>query len=184
MEIEYTIDPESIEWTMNWSEEQQAKGKPAQELQFEEGPAVALLLNNDVLFLNNNWWKDEWPEEARKSFYLGVDCSDVFVWACSESEEIEFKEIKDLYYLWKKDPVWGPSIWCMIKRREMPQRPVEKRIRELGIWDLDAIKVEHNLRDNWYDAISLKVHEFKKANPDTPVNYDILRAELKEELGF
>ncbi len=86
---------------------------------------------------------------------LVVDCSDVFIWGCSEEEELPFSEIEKLYRLWRKDLAWGHAVWCMIQRREMPQQPVEEAIRDDAIWDIDALRREHDLRPNSYDGLNL-----------------------------
>jgi len=143
--IEWVITEESIEWKMDWSEEDQLKhGRPADELVFEKDKALAHLLLNDVVFVNNHWWKKDLPEKFKESISVNVNCSDVFAWACADAEELPKKEIETLYRMWRKDPVWGPSVWCMIQRKKMPQPPVEMVIRELGIWDLDTLKLAPN----------------------------------------
>jgi hypothetical protein len=39
----------------------------------------------------------------------------------------------------EKDPIHGAAVWCIKKRQCWPQAPVEKSIREAGIWDLDSL---------------------------------------------
>lgn len=159
-DIRYTIEPDDVEWEMDWSGtnsdgSRRYPDKPEKEMIFEAEDALAVLLLNEVIRINDHWWEKTWPEEARRRIHFGVGCSDVFAWGCSDSESLNYKDIESLYRMWKKDPYWGSAIWCMIKRKEMPQRPVEKRIREAGIWDLDALKAEHGLRNNFYDGVSL-----------------------------
>lgn len=165
-DIKTTIAPTDIEWEMDWS----GKGKDGQRLHpdkpdretiFERKGALALMLLNGVLHMNNHWWEEDWPKEARETLFLGADCSDVFAWGCSDSEGVGYTDIEPLHRAWRKDPVWGPSVWSMIKRREMPQGPVEKRIREAGIWDLDALRAEHGLRPNHYDGVSMVLAQHK-----------------------
>lgn len=146
-------------WTMRWDGlnadgTRKYPDKPETEEIFEDAKGLALLLANEVVHLNSNHWKDEWPKAARETVYLGVDCSDVFAWGCSDSESAAYADIESVYRHWLKDPRWGPAVWCMIRRKQMPQGPVEKRIRDSSIWDLDALKAEHGLRDNHYDGIS------------------------------
>lgn len=127
---------------------------PDRETRFEAEQGLALLLLNEMVFLNSHHWEDEWPAEARAAAYLGVNCNDVFAWGCADAEGASYADLEAVYLHWRKDPVWGTAVWCMIKRREMPQRPVEKYIRDAGIWDLDALVVEHGLRPNHYDGVS------------------------------
>ena len=156
--IKTKVEADDIEWEMDWSDldengNRKYPDKPEKEMVFEEEGALALMLLNRVFHLNDHWWHKDWPEDARKVISFNVNCSDVFAWGCSDSEELPFDEIKNLYDLWRKDPVWGPAIWCMIKRREMPQEPVERSIRAKGIWDLDELAKTHGLRPNCYDGI-------------------------------
>lgn len=146
-------------WTMDWSGtnpdgSRRHPDKPDTEEIFEERQGLALLLINEVVHLNSHHWMDAWPAEARRTLHLGVDCSDVFVWGCADSEDAVHADIESVYRHWVKDPQWGPAVWSMIRRRQMPQRPVEKRIRDAGIWDIDALRAEHDLRANHYDSIS------------------------------
>jgi len=164
-EIEYTIKPEDIEWEMSWADTRPDgtrlwPDKPEKEMQFDEEPAVALLLINGVIFLNSHHWEKDWPEKARKSTALLVNCNDVFAWGCADSEEISVDEIESLYRMWKHNAEWGAALWCMIKRREMPQSPVADAMRKDGV-DLDSFGKEHNLRVNFYSGLSLANAEFK-----------------------
>jgi hypothetical protein len=147
----YKLEPEDIEWQSEWGDK---------EVVFEKEKAVALLLINDVIFLNTNHWEKDWPEEARKATAILVNCNDIFAWGCADAERISFYDIKKLYDLWKQYPVWGPALWCMIQRREMPQDPVAESMRGHGI-DLDAFQKEHNLRVNFYSGCSLYIARFK-----------------------
>lgn len=158
-EVKWALSPEDIEWTMDWSKgkgnTRRTDGKNPNEPEqiFEEEGALSHLLMNDVIFLNNHWWEETWPEKAKSLVSLNVNCNDVFAWGCADGEEVTYNELKDLYQMWKKDPSWGAVIWCLIKRKEMPQGPVEECIRELGVWDLDDLKREHGLRANYYDGV-------------------------------
>jgi hypothetical protein len=105
---------------------------------------LAVLLIEEVVFLNDNWWQKDWSDDAKKLFSINVNCNDVFAWGCADAESLTYGELANLWGFWKKDPSWGAAVWCMIKRNQMPQKPVEKRIREEGIWDLDALKLGVN----------------------------------------
>jgi hypothetical protein len=168
MDIEWTITPESIEWEMNWEINSKITGKGGTEMIFEEGPALAHLLLNEVVYLNSHWWKHfklgdrkpdghgyqsvkrddaEWSEEDSKIISVNVGCNDVFAWACSDSEPLPYKQIETLYRMWIKDPSWGPAVWCMIQRNQMPQKPVEDIIRREGIWSFDELKLGPNYQE-------------------------------------
>lgn len=105
---------------------------------------IIVLLINGLLFTNNFWWKENWPEDAQKITSLNVLCSDVFCWGCADAEEIEYKEIPKLFEHWEKDHVFGVDIWCIKKRNMMPQKPVYDDIMKQGIWNLDEMRLDEN----------------------------------------
>lgn len=156
---EHVVTEAQAIWQMEWGQRnpdgtRKYPDKPEVEEVFEEGPAFALLVINEVVHLNSHHWMNRWPKDARATIHMGVDCSDVFAWGCSDSEDATYADIESVYRHWLKDPTWGGAVWSMIRRRQMPQRPVEKRIRDAGIWDLDALQAEHGLLPNHYDGIS------------------------------
>ena len=53
-----------------------------------------------------------------------------------------FKELKDLFYHYKKDPGWGTAVWCIKKRDILPQKPVFDIIQKEGIWDLTKMDLK------------------------------------------
>jgi hypothetical protein len=154
--IKNDIVPEDVEWTMNWSNPlpdgtELFPDKPRTEQMFEPVFALAHLLINEVLILNTHWWEKDWPEAARKVTAMAVNCSDVFAWGCADAETLYHDDIEPLYRLWQKEPVWGPAVWCMIRRKELPQPPVAEPMRAAG-WDLAALAAEHGLEPNRYDT--------------------------------
>lgn len=117
---------------------------------FEAPQALAVLLANDVIFLNDHWWEETWPDDAKKLTSLNVGCNDIFAWASADAQGLQYREIEPLYRMWQKDRGWGPAVWCMIKRNEKPQPPVEREMRTGGIWeafDLDSFKLGENHTD-------------------------------------
>jgi hypothetical protein len=140
-EIIWNIKEEDIEWLMPWKSKYNHETKE-DEMKFEEDDALAHLLINGVIFLNSNWWKDEWSNEDRESISVNVQCNDIFMWGCSDAEGLPFDEIKNLYRMWRKDPDWGAAVWCMVQRKQMPQKPVEDIIRKASIWDLDSLNLD------------------------------------------
>ena len=138
--IKYTIQDRDIEWTMTWGEKY--PDKPPTEQVFEEGPALAHLLVNEAVFINSNWWRKDWPELACEGIGVFVDCSDIFEWGCADGEPLPFDEIESLYRMWKKDPHWGGAVWCIMRRKIGPQRPVADRIAKAGIWDLPEMMAD------------------------------------------
>src|SRR3990167_9430933 len=112
---------------------------------FSDEHALAAMLLDEAIFLNSNWWEENWPEEAKKTVALCVSTNDIFTWGCADAESLPYDEIEEVYRYWIKDRSLGTAVWAIIRNKEMPQRPVESSIRKAGIWDLDALQKEHGL---------------------------------------
>lgn len=123
-----------------------------------ESEMIAVLLQAQVLFTNSFWMEKDWPEAARNLTVLAVNCSDVFAWGCADAERPTYADIPDVYAHWRKDPSWGPAVWCMKRRKEMPQKPVADMIAADGIWMLD----EMGLEPNGYDVLLREQAEKRK----------------------
>lgn len=139
-----TITDEDVLWLMTWSREL-FPNKPPTELMFENDKALARLIAEEVIHINSYWWKSDLPEHVRKLTTLRVGCSDIFAWGCSDSEELEYKEIRSLYDMWHADRTWGAAKWCAIKRNQKPQDPVLDSMKKAGSWDstMEALGEKH-----------------------------------------
>lgn len=154
-----TICHSDIEWRSEaWTSSD--RSFPAKD-QFEKELALAALLANEVIFLNDHWWMKDWPEEAQKTTSLNVNCNDVFAWGCADAESCTIHDLPDIYRMWRKDPQWGAAVWCMKKRNQMPQPPLERMIRVAGIWSFEEL----GLAPNTLDAEVASM--FKAAQPPT-----------------
>jgi len=122
-------------------------GEGLAQVDFEAGLALAALLRSEVVSVNARWWREDLSEKDRASTCVFVDCSDVFAWACGDAEELPYAEIENVYRMWRKDPKWGPAVWCCIRRNEMPQPPVLAAIAGEGLWDLAAMPLGPNVTD-------------------------------------
>lgn len=89
--------------------------------ELEDKEALTWLMVRDVIsHINNHWWEKEWPKEAQATVLLGVNLGDTFAYACSDSEGVNYEDIKPLL-LWSVfSPKYGPVIWASIKRNEKP----------------------------------------------------------------
>lgn len=142
-----------VRWEMSWASHVLKDGTPMYpdlppvEMMFEDNIALAILLIEGVIFLNNHWWmKDKgWSEEACRTTSLNVNVNDVFAWACADAETITHKDIKDLYTHWERDSNFGPAVWVCKRRGLMPQKPVAEAIRSAGIWDIDNMNLKENI---------------------------------------
>lgn len=110
--------------------------KDCTEMEFK----LAHLLLEGIIFCNNGWWLEKQGKPWQSDYVtLHVICNDVFAWGCADAEDVTYKEIPDLYEMWRKDPQSGHEAWCIKKRKMMPQKPVEKMFRDDGIWNLEEL---------------------------------------------
>lgn len=182
--INNSIDPEDIIWMMDWTQRDKDgvrthPDKPEHEEMFEAGPALAMLLINDVIFLNTNHSHKDWPEEAQSTLKLCVNCNDCFAWGCADAEPIKFSELENLYRLWLKYPRNGSYLWCCIVRGQLPQKPIMDEMIKEGI-DIEDYARKFNLKANYYDGVSHVVANLKytrysewcSENGGTPLPFD------------
>jgi hypothetical protein len=76
---------------------------------------------------------------------LEVICSDLFAWACADSEKFSYDDIPTLHKA--SLTAWGITKWCCRKRNQKPQLPVEKAMREAGVWDEEMEALPANTMD-------------------------------------
>lgn len=106
------------------------------EQHLDEGRAVAELLLDGVLFVNSRKYLCyDGKTERPATLVLFVNCNDIFAWACADAEQVEMKELLDLYQMHVADKKWGAAKWCCKKRNQRPQYPVERDMRADGSWD-------------------------------------------------
>lgn len=134
---------------------------------FNEEEAIAYLLLKEDIGYNPNY-------EKKYCFY--VNCNDIFAWGCADAEPIQDEEIYDLAKMVVEDPKWGSAKWCILKRKEMPQWPVLKAMKEDGSWNFDE-KTLATLEENYYDKWC-KEHYAKKCVSEQEGN--ILRKSLDD----
>lgn len=120
---------------------------------------LSVLLSASVVFVNAWHWKDEWPDEAKRATALCVNCNDIFVWGCADGEDMFYADIADVYAHWRKDSDWGSSVWCIKRRKKMPQKPVENMIRKAAIWDLDSMGLDVNAYEKYLQSKRVSVED-------------------------
>lgn len=102
--------------------------------EFESDVALRYLLSNDILMVNDFWWKKDWPDNAKKMISFGVICSDTFGYACADAEELLYEDLEELYQHVIKDPIWGSTVWCIKKRKLKPIPEIFNKLIEDVIW--------------------------------------------------
>lgn len=119
-----------------------------EETDFNASAALAALLADRQLIINGFL-----ENAAEESWDIAVNCSDVFAWGCADCEELPFSELENCYRMWRDGEANGYDglmAWCMIRRKELPQKPV---LKNFGCVML-ALAEKHGLRANRYDGIS------------------------------
>lgn len=116
---------------------------------FDSSTALAWLLAHDHCFINSRHWR----EHDKGDIAVCVNCNDVFAWGCSDAEDLPFDQVQPLYEMVRRDPQWGAAMWCILRRKEMPQPPVERAIRKAGIWNLDQHGLGENVTDAWAQSV-------------------------------
>jgi hypothetical protein len=123
------------------------------ETAFNPEIALAILLIEDVIFLNDHWWMEKeagWSKDCCKMTSLNVNISDVFAWGVADAEAITFSELQSVYDHWIKDQSDGVIVWVCKKHKMMPQKPVADGIRREGRWDLDSMGLNPNPTDRHF----------------------------------
>jgi hypothetical protein len=103
---------------------------------YDENKALAEMLTADMLILNEYWFKDHWPEDARRSFVIAVNCNDVFAGG-ADAEEVMYDELENLYDHYKADITWGVAVWCCKKRKCKPGMRYESYIKVSPAWSIE-----------------------------------------------
>lgn len=80
----------------------------------------------------------------QEGFEVFAVCNDIFAWALADLVIVPYNSLIDLYQHWRKDSDFGVAVWCIKKRKVMPQRPVAQAIQEQGIWDLGSMGLSPN----------------------------------------
>lgn len=126
----------------------------------DEQAMVAHLLEEDVLFVNSRRYiaDDKTNEIGPETLILFVNCSDVFVWACSDAECVSCDELPELFRLYEANPQCGPIQWVCIKRNEKPQAPMVKYLKEHNGWN----DILEKLPDNKYDTLCNERYKSKQ----------------------
>mgnify|MGYP003394036363 CR=1 FL=1 len=71
-----------------------------------------------------------WSEHEDGRVYAFVNCSDLFVWACADGEEILAEDIPDVVQAFVDDEDNGGLLWCCRKRGMRPQGPYYKYLKK------------------------------------------------------
>lgn len=83
----------------------------------------------DALLDDNIFVRIGKTDEGEKVI-LGVNCNDVFYWACADAEDITVEELGDLTACLKLSPKYGIMLWCCRKRKMRPQSPWYERFSD------------------------------------------------------
>lgn len=107
-----------------------------------EERALGLLLLDGILFCNERETLFQGKKDTSgPTTVLYVNCNDIFAWGCADAEPLPNKEIGNLFKMHRADPIWGTSKWCMLQRKQRPQKPVEELMKKDDSWtqDIEAL---------------------------------------------
>lgn len=160
--VKFQINPEDICWTMDWGENRDIeKHKERYEQMYEDTGMLASLLINGDLGLNSNWYEHDWSEDAKKTFSIFLNMNDVFFWACSDTENINYDELEDVYKHFEKDSYWGLVIWASKKRGYLPQLSILDSMRKEKI-DISLLIEEIKEKFEKGNQLSLSFYKNEK----------------------
>lgn len=108
----------------------------------DEGLALAVLLAEEVCFINERDTIFEGIPENNSTTVVYVCCNDVFYWATADGERLPNDEIGKLYRMHRADAKHGATKWCCLRRKLRPQVPLVEMMKEDGSWDADLEALE------------------------------------------
>lgn len=76
---------------------------------------------------------------------LCVLLNDVFLWACSDAEQIAISELPEVYLAYKNDPIYGVVKWGCKRRDMKPQNPLQALMKSGGSWDAEMEALPNNI---------------------------------------
>lgn len=93
-----------------------------------EAAVALMLLSDDVVVVNG----------AK----LVVLCNGLFYWECADAEPLPTVGYEDdreelfwqLYERIRANPKWGSAQWCILQRKQKPQKAIEEEMKEEGAW--------------------------------------------------
>lgn len=104
--------------------------------EFEGSVALAHLLIEDVVFINDHWFEGSWDEKQKGLFGIYVNCNDTF-FPASDAEEVVYNELENLYEHYEKDNIVGPLIWVAQKRKLWPWKRYTEQFKDSPAWKYD-----------------------------------------------
>ena len=118
----------------------------------DESSMLAHLLLNDVLLINSQWSHPD--PDIKPTFYIGVICSDTFAYAYADCEDLPYKELPRLYWMWRCDPLFGPVAWCVARRKTAPVTSIYGRLNRRRMWDISKLVLGELLEPHQYKDIA------------------------------
>jgi len=126
-----------------------------EEIYFDEDEAILQLLSDGILFSNFRTYSSDDKKLANdgKTIVLFMICNDVFAWSCADAEDVSsIEDLKSLYDYCEKYGAWeGSAIWVCMKRKQKPQRPVVKMLKDKNAWPIELDTLQDNRYDTFYN---------------------------------
>ena len=101
----------------------------------DESEALSQMLANDgLLFVSGDagpFFKTDGEDKVPASIY--VNCNDLWMWGCADTEPLPRDQIGVFYKAWKAGG-GGVTQWCCIQRDMQPQKPIRTDMKKAGTW--------------------------------------------------
>lgn len=106
-----------------------------EKLKEDQRETLLNLIKNGTLNVGVEGYENEKETQENTKVTLEIRCGDSFVYACSDSEEVELDEIPFLLECLEDYPEWGGLRFICIKRKEKPLIELIEMMQETDAWD-------------------------------------------------
>jgi len=100
--------------------------------------AAWLILAGEVSVFFRSWEYNsgtDYMGKIEEGGMIEYNCSDVFMWGCSDSEELSEADCISLYKAWKTGKPYATMLWVCKKRNQRPQDAWKLDLEKKGVWN-------------------------------------------------
>lgn len=106
-----------------------------EKLKEDQRDTILKLIKDGTLNVDVIGYENEKEKQDNTKVTLEIRCGDCFIYACSDSEEVELDEIPFLLECIAKSEVWGHLMFICQKRAEKPVVEFVEMMQADGVWD-------------------------------------------------
>ena len=122
---------------------------------FDDEIALAYLLMQGIVIVNDYSYYTKWPKDAQDSISLSVCCNDIFYHG-ADGERVTYDDLRSLFDHVTKDEMWGSTMWCIKKRRMQPLTRIYQDLINHPVWHDEIENLIRNFNGN-YGTVGRKV---------------------------